>query len=172
MNKSQTKEYRRNASRKWRKEHGAVTLSELRLTCRRCGKEFMPKNARAQCCNTICATAWAKAHRVYLQGEARIATNLRNYHHLTLTAFDELLLRQNKLCAMCRESFGHTKALSPCIDHDHNCCPVGHSCNHCRRGIIHTRCNLIIGHAKDRMQLLAQGISYLQRSKHEALSEM
>lgn len=43
------------------------------------------------------------------------------------------------------------------VDHDHSCCPGGKStdsCQHCRRGLAHPRCNQIIGLAGEDMNVL------------------
>lgn len=50
-----------------------------------------------------------------------------------------------------------------CVDHDHQCCPIGGSCGKCIRGILCTKCNTFLGHYGDRIPLFERAIEYLKR---------
>lgn len=64
-------------------------------------------------------------------------------------------------CAIC----GHAQPSSRgwVVDHDHECCPSEKSCPKCRRGIICSWCNALLGNAFDRPQILSAALEYLER---------
>lgn len=168
MNKSQTKEYRRNQSKKWRLAHGVPTVDGLERTCRQCKGEFYPKNIRALCCSKRCAKDWNKENRVRPTAAQRVEERLNWNHGLSVAEWSQLFTEQKDLCKMCGQLFDESvRELRPCLDHDHKCCRVGASCVKCRRGFIHQRCNLVLGHAKDDAGLLRKAASYLE--EHNAL---
>lgn len=47
------------------------------------------------------------------------------------------------------------------IDHDHRCCSGEITCGKCVRGVICRQCNLMLGGAKDQIEILQAGINYL-----------
>lgn len=49
------------------------------------------------------------------------------------------------------------------VDHDRNCCPGYKSCGKCIRGLIHSKCNRVIGIAMDDIELLKSAIAYLEK---------
>ena len=57
-----------------------------------------------------------------------------------------------------RKLYKHKRTLgSPCVDHCHSTKVV--------RGVIHHRCNMMIGLAKDNTELLKKAIKYLNKFK-------
>lgn len=71
--------------------------------------------------------------------------------------------RQQGLCALCGIAMlreGREK-LSAVVDHDHKCCSGSKSCGKCVRGLVHWRCNIILGYADDDVALLRQAAAYL-----------
>jgi hypothetical protein len=58
------------------------------------------------------------------------------------------------MCDFCHEPLAFRSAglstggEAPVVDHDHNCCPGRRSCGECIRGLVHGRCNILIGHAQ------------------------
>lgn len=48
------------------------------------------------------------------------------------------------------------------VDHDHACCPGEKSCPKCRRGILCVYCNMVLGNAFDRIDILEAAIEYLR----------
>lgn len=63
-------------------------------------------------------------------------------------------------CAIC----GHTLpgGRGWVVDHDHECCDGEKSCPRCRRGILCTYCNALLGNAFDRVEILKAAIQYLE----------
>lgn len=54
------------------------------------------------------------------------------------------LKRQKGLCDICLTVFNST----PHQDHDHECCS-GRCCGKCRRGLLCSRCNTVLGHVEE-----------------------
>lgn len=74
---------------------------------------------------------------------------------------------QKGLCASCGGSMepAGKNPLSVVVDHDRSCCPGPRSCGKCVRGLIHWRCNMILGYAKDDPQVLQFAAAYLEKSR-------
>lgn len=80
---------------------------------------------------------------------------------LTRAAFDEIMRRQAHGCAICKSPDPGPRGWH--IDHDHACCPQSaRSCGACVRGALCHNCNLMLGHAKDRIETLTRAIQYLE----------
>lgn len=81
-------------------------------------------------------------------------------HGLTVDQKNEIAAAQGG-CAIC----GHAEPNSRgwVVDHDHGCCPGEKSCTKCRRGVICSWCNAVLGNAFDRPQILQAAIEYLKR---------
>jgi hypothetical protein len=79
--------------------------------------------------------------------------------------FNALWEKQEGKCAMCGTLMlpRGQSPMSVTIDHDQNCCPGYGSCGKCVRGLIHNRCNRVLGNAKDDVPLLKAAIAYLER---------
>lgn len=54
---------------------------------------------------------------------------------------------QEGKCYLCGEPLDNPRLIR--IDHDHNCCAPNTSCRTCRRGLVHHRCNILVGYAED-----------------------
>jgi len=81
--------------------------------------------------------------------------------------FNSLWVAQQGLCRVCGVAMlpkGYD-ANSAVVDHNHKCCPGKKSCGKCVRGLIHRKCNLLIGFAEDNIELLEQAIKYLASCK-------
>ena len=81
---------------------------------------------------------------------------------LTFERRQEFLAAQGGacVCGMVFDIYAGGKS-SYCIDHDHSCCPGDRSCGGCIRGLLCTGCNLALGHADDRVDVLHGLIRYL-----------
>jgi hypothetical protein len=79
--------------------------------------------------------------------------------------FNAMWARQQGLCAVCAEPMlpKGKEPTSVVVDHDHGCCPPNKSCGSCVRGLIHQRCNVILGASGDDLRLLDAAIVYLKR---------
>jgi hypothetical protein len=97
--------------------------------------------------------SWKKA-----APEARLRQWLAREYNMTPERYRHLLDEHGELCGICRKpSTG--KRLS--IDHDHACCSGARSCGQCVRGLLCSRCNLLLGNAGDSTELLEAMVAYL-----------
>ena len=118
---------------------------------------------------------WRKNHRASVRASqvAYIAKNpnyARNAHlfskyGITLEQYNLILKSQGGVCALCgkppvpENKCGST---SMHVDHDHACCEGQKSCGKCIRGIIHIRCNFMLGNSGDNPALLRAAANYLE----------
>ena len=81
---------------------------------------------------------------------------LKRLYGVTLELYSSLLAEQGGVCAICLSSDPAGKG-SFCVDHDHRTGVV--------RGLLCSRCNSILGYAKDNPETLARGSVYLIKHK-------
>ena len=82
---------------------------------------------------------------------------------ITREAFDELFASQGRKCAICRGDDPGNNFWN--VDHDHSCCPGSDkTCGKCIRGILCSRCNHALGHARDSVEILSAMIDYLGKA--------
>jgi len=67
---------------------------------------------------------------------------------------------ENKKCSKCAICHKDIKidARSTCVDHDHSTSKI--------RGILCRKCNLLLGHAEDNIEVLKSAITYLNKEVH------
>jgi len=83
---------------------------------------------------------------------------------------DEILAKQGNVCAVCATDTPGGKDWV--TDHDHSCCPGIRSCGECVRGILCTKCNLMLGHANDNIDTLTSAIAYLLSGKNVLMASL
>jgi hypothetical protein len=84
-------------------------------------------------------------------------SKLKKKYGLTPEAYDVLLNAQDFKCRICRElqvGTGKDSYRGMAVDHDHKTCRV--------RGLLCTRCNLMLGYAVDNPTILLRAIQYLK----------
>ena len=84
-------------------------------------------------------------------------------YRVTPERFAELLERQGGRCAI--PACGATEPGGNGnwhIDHDHSCCPGKKSCGECVRGLLCSRCNPMLGMARDDKEILRSAVDYLE----------
>lgn len=64
-------------------------------------------------------------------------------------------------CAICGHSEPGGKGWV--VDHDHACCDGEKSCPQCRRGVLCVYCNMVLGNAFDRIEILQSAVKYLEQ---------
>ena len=77
-----------------------------------------------------------------------------------------IALREQGGCAICKKELPEQGGFWY-QDHDHNCCPKNNSCENCRRGILCRDCNLMLGFAKDNIEILTKAIEYVEVYKNK-----
>lgn len=94
--------------------------------------------------------------------ERVLNSSLKHRFGITLTQYHEMLELQHGVCAACGGDEPSGRMFD--VDHDHACCPGKRACGKCIRGLLCSRCNKILGHAKDDSNVLIGCMNYLQRS--------
>ena len=84
--------------------------------------------------------------------------NIRR-HGITVEYYNELLEKQNGVCAICQGDSGSRRFN---IDHDHACCSGLYSCGKCVRGLLCGSCNKAIGLLKENKEIVLRVLNYLQ----------
>ena len=84
---------------------------------------------------------------------------LKANFNMTLEEYNQMLLNQNNLCAICRMRFNleqNRKEMEKkaCVDHNHQTGKI--------RGLICNSCNTGLGRFKDNIDLLREAIKYLE----------
>lgn len=81
------------------------------------------------------------------------------------TDLENLWIKQDGCCKLCGEPMlrAGKDSRSVCVDHDRSCCARHKSCGRCVRGLLHLRCNALLGHALDNPQLLRKAAEFLER---------
>lgn len=106
---------------------------------------------------------YCEKHREKIAKRVRIY-GLRTKYNITKEQFDILLSKQLGKCPICGielEIGGPVRRRRAVIDHDHSCCPTTKTCGKCIRGILCNRCNAVIGHMNDDVNLLQKAVVYL-----------
>ena len=101
----------------------------------------------------------AEYHR---DNREKVAQRNRNRRHgINQEWFDAKVKKQDNRCAICYKEFEST----PHIDHNHACCPVLRSCDKCRRGLLCSSCNVMIGMSQESEENLQAAILYIRKYK-------
>lgn len=126
------------------KEHHRHTRSKdgMQYWCADCRKGWKP----------VEKAAYDKAH--YHQDKEKYRnSSYKKRYGITLADYNKLLLTQNGLCGICNSMCSSGKLLA--VDHNHKTNKV--------RGLLCTKCNLLIGYASESPEILRQAIEYLRR---------
>lgn len=146
------------------RQKGAIQKNWVWGGCSRCHTtdtmKFSPNTSKRSGHNTYCNDC----HRVVTQKYQRRHRIKCNFG-MSLEEFEVRRAEQHDLCDLCGEPLGDNRA--PCVDHDRSCCPSQKSCGKCIRGIIHARCNSLLGMAHDNPEVLLKAVRYLHRWKNK-----
>ena len=160
---------------------GCVTRDHVNLVpCRSCGLKlpdckwyFSRKTGTrlypCRSCSIDKRVAWSKANperhaakqRAQRAKDPRRARDiqLRSLYMVDIDYYDAVVQRQQEKCAICGQSSGVLV-----IDHDHACCPKGHSsCGCCLRGLLCNTCNLGVGMLADDPERMREAARYVER---------
>jgi hypothetical protein len=120
-------------------------------------RKGLPRTMCKACC-TKEGEAWRKAnpaaHRAGYTRRNHI-WNLRIRFNLTTEEFEALAAKSDGRCGICREPESRSRRLS--LDHDHKTGEL--------RGFLCSRCNLLLGNARDRIDLLLRAAEYLRSAR-------
>lgn len=120
--------------------------------CRRCDEtkpfsEFYWDSTN-QCYFSLCRRCKRQESLNYAKTDAgkavRFKARLKHLYKLSLEQYEELVERQQGVCALCGSEPVHWRRLS--VDHDHRCCPsASKSCGKCVRALLCLKCNNGVG---------------------------
>ena len=101
-------------------------------------------------------TARLEARKVYREKNKELISIKKNRANATVDEFKKLFTEQDGKCAIC---FTHQSNLNRriAVDHDHDTKKI--------RGLLCDKCNRAIGLLKDRIDILQNAITYLQKHK-------
>ena len=129
-------------------------------TCTKCGEtkslnSFGNKKDGKNGLMSYCKDCNTKIHKKWYQkNKEKIKDRHYKYRFgITSEQYDEKLLKQNFCCAICGKHMAHNKRRLV-VDHCHTTNKV--------RDLLCDRCNVLLGHAKDDIEILTKAISYLK----------
>lgn len=82
--------------------------------------------------------------------------HLKNRYNITINDYDDLLKSQNGKCAVCESECPTRGDGRFCVDHNHKTGKV--------RGLLCSKCNLILGNSDDNIIVLTKAIEYLVKN--------
>jgi hypothetical protein len=80
--------------------------------------------------------------------------DLKHKFGITLEEYNKILIKQDNKCMICGENQDKFSK-SFAVDHDHNTGKIG--------GLLCHNCNLILGHAKENIEILRKAVVYLEK---------
>lgn len=104
----------------------------------------------------------------------------RSYRKLSAhgTDYDQLVAAlweaQDGKCYLCSDPLRRDDPREVHLDHDHACCPLGKTCERCRRGLACKRCNYLISQAKDdpvRLRRIADNLEKANEAVRERMQQ-
>lgn len=93
--------------------------------------------------------------------EVKARRSLKSRFKISPEELQKRIIAQDNCCQLCGLPFG-IKGLKPIIDHDHECCNKRTTCGKCIRGIIHHKCNVLLGQLEPRLDLIDRITCYLR----------
>ena len=96
------------------------------------------------------ADDWTWAHEATPELQQAARDEIRNGGAETIA---QMRADQGGMCWLCRRPLPEERHLVH-VEHDHTCCGTHRSCDACRRGLAHPRCNFILALSGEDMDLL------------------
>jgi len=123
-----------------------VIKSNEQVICDTCTTPFLRTHYSSKYCSKPCyhKSVYAKTRKVQLSK----GYTLQKAYGITLEDYENMKHKQDHKCLIC---FTEPKILY--VDHCHT--------NKHVRGLLCPKCNLLLGHAKDSVDILQQAINYL-----------
>lgn len=133
------------------------------FVCENCGNKYelrkTPNKGRPKLCGTclnVDARKRAREAKYYKKPKHREYSRewrLKRYYNLSTSEYEDILKRQNGVCAICKEESSSDNSNYLVVDHSHDSGKV--------RGLLCDRCNRAIGSLRDNPIILQNAISYL-----------
>ena len=131
-----------------------IVRSNGRRKCRECNKAYLHARRMKR-----------KALGIKTESEYNKHYQLRFCYKMSLADYQKRLEEQGNKCAnpFCDATAASVRYQRLMVDHDHKCCAGRTSCGKCVRGLLCSKCNSALGHAKDSIVRLQGLISYLEK---------
>ena len=126
-------------------------------TCLKCGEEKPTEDFYFQ--RRACRPCVREHQRRFRNSKPDYnhVRNLQRRYGLSVDEYQTLLANHNFACAICKveisDTVGYKSKRSVVVDHNHETGDV--------RGILCSKCNLVLGHARESTEILYQAIVYL-----------
>ena len=126
-------------------------------TCPKCGEEKLTDDFYFQ--RNACKPCVREHQRNFRNSrpDYNHARNLQRRYGLSVDEYRTLVENHNFACAICKveisDALGYTGKRSVVVDHNHETGDV--------RGILCSKCNLVLGHARESTEILYKAIVYL-----------
>jgi hypothetical protein len=123
--------------------------------------EYQPQSENLDGRRNMCNECRSLRRRKFdqLNPELAIKRNRKNtlkqFHNMTLEEYNNLLKKQNRVCAICKNPQKWTQTKNLVIDHDHK--------TNTRRGLLCVHCNSMLGQAHDNPDILRSAADYLEK---------
>lgn len=129
------------------------------MHCVSCHAQSVKRNKRTE---KYKSQRRASRKRSYSEKRAAIrAQHTRWAYGLAPGQFEEMMLAQKGLCAICKKAPQGVRGLH--VDHDHSCCSTNaRSCGKCVRALLCDKCNTGLGKFFDSPELLRSAAAYLE----------
>jgi Recombination endonuclease VII len=123
------------------------------ISCAYCGKEIVRKRKDKQFCSDNCRAKnrLSKPEVIALVKIQQRKRNLKAFYGITVEDYEKILKLQGGVCAICGGVNENSRQLA--VDHNHKTGDI--------RGLLCHLCNGLLGHARDRKDILKKAIRYL-----------
>lgn len=129
----------------------------LLVSCLQCSKTFTKKNGPSKyCCNSC---RWKAARNRNSTSLTIRKSNLKQLYGLSWESYNSMISSQDGKCLICKR-----KDIKFHVDHCHT---YGHV-----RGLLCKHCNMLLGNAKDNIEVLASAIEYLRTDFKRNIKEL
>jgi predicted nuclease of restriction endonuclease-like RecB superfamily len=135
----------------WAQENPETYRAGKRRWYRKNARRISENNARRQSERVMANAAYYKKHPEKLHERS-----LKYNHGITLKEYHTMLEQQNYGCAICSISPDDCSRKKLEVDHDHATDKI--------RGLLCEHCNRMLGHAKDRHDILEAAARYLVKT--------
>jgi hypothetical protein len=146
------REYKRNYARKHKDKYNAS-----KRAYRAANREKLDAAKRKWEAENPEMVSMQRVRRRIKKMNAKIDQDLRYHYDITLERYNELLAKQEGVCAICKKLEVNSRIKRLVVDHDHKTGKI--------RGLLCHRCNCGIGYMKDDLQLLQMAIEYLRAGR-------
>ena len=110
-----------------------------------------------------------KENKIKRKGSSR-KWYLKSTYNITVEIYNKMLIDQNGLCDICETQITSKRYFD--VDHNHFCCSGYRSCGKCVRGLICFNCNSVLGHSKERIDILEKTVKYIKKYSWKDMEDL